>query len=294
MSVPRATTGGAVYNDLRNLARQQARPFDELLSLYALEGFLARLASSDRRNHMVLKGGVLLAAFDLRRPTRDVDLHAQGLSNDAHTVLAFVRTIAAIPFDDGLMFDTVTATSKVIREEDEYSGIRVSLSARLATAKVPLHVDINVGDPIHPPPREISLPRLLGQPVELRGYPMAMVHAEKIVSAVSRGTASTRWRDFGDIYSLAGLHAIDGDELLQSLNTVSRYRQVDLFPLMDVLDCYAPLAQSRYSAWRRQNRRDELPAQFQELLDRVFTFADPALAGVTSGRVWDPAALSWK
>jgi len=26
-----------------------------------------------------------------------------------------------------------------------------------------------------------------------------MVHAEKIVTAIQRGTANTRWRDFGDV-----------------------------------------------------------------------------------------------
>jgi hypothetical protein len=45
-----------------------------------------------------------------------------------------------------------------------------------------------------------ALPRLRGgEPIELRGYPIHMVHAEKIVTAIQRGTANTRWRDFGDV-----------------------------------------------------------------------------------------------
>jgi hypothetical protein len=43
-----------------------------LLQLYVLEGFLARLAASAMRERFILKGGVLLAAFGSRRPTRDV------------------------------------------------------------------------------------------------------------------------------------------------------------------------------------------------------------------------------
>ncbi len=35
------------------------------------------MAASGHSDELVLKGGVLLAAFDVRRPTRDVDLQAQ-------------------------------------------------------------------------------------------------------------------------------------------------------------------------------------------------------------------------
>lgn len=70
----RATTAGRAYLDLQNLARKQRRPTDELHQIYALEGFLARLAVSRYADQLVLKGGVLLAAYDTRRPTRDIDL----------------------------------------------------------------------------------------------------------------------------------------------------------------------------------------------------------------------------
>ena len=74
-----------------------------MLSLYALEGFLDRLSGSRRASELVLKGGVLLAAFGTRRPTRDVDLQAQDLANDVDTVLALVREIASTKRDDGLI-----------------------------------------------------------------------------------------------------------------------------------------------------------------------------------------------
>lgn len=42
------------------------------------------------------------------------------------------------------------------------------------------------------------------------GYPLSLVHAEKIVTALSRGAKSTRWRDFADICQLARRHSVDG------------------------------------------------------------------------------------
>jgi hypothetical protein len=146
----RATADGAAYLDLQNKARKDKRPTDELLALYTLEGFLARLTTSAYASQLLLKGGVLIAAYAARRPTRDVDLQAQDLSNDANQVLEIVRTIATIAADDGLVFDADGASAEVIRDNDEYTGVRVSMKAQLATAKITFHVDVNVGDPITP------------------------------------------------------------------------------------------------------------------------------------------------
>jgi hypothetical protein len=44
----------------------------------------------------------------------------------------------------------------------------------------------------------VELPRLLGGSLCIRGYSIEMVIAEKLVTALERGTANTRWRDFVD------------------------------------------------------------------------------------------------
>lgn len=47
MTAPtRATTAGRAYLDLRKKARQDRRPVDELMQLYVLESFLARMSST--------------------------------------------------------------------------------------------------------------------------------------------------------------------------------------------------------------------------------------------------------
>jgi hypothetical protein len=68
-AVTRSTSAGVAYLDLQRQARQNGRLTSELLQLYTLEGFLARLEASPARDQFVLKGGVLLAAFGNRRPT---------------------------------------------------------------------------------------------------------------------------------------------------------------------------------------------------------------------------------
>ncbi len=295
MTAPtRTTRAGRAYLDLRAKARGDRRPVDELLQLYVLESFLARLAESRFADQLVLKGGVLLAAFGERRPTRDVDLQAEALDNDAENIRAVICAVAALRLDDGVVFDVDGATAAVIRDEDAYSGVRVTMKAELATARPHFHVDINVGDPITPAPQDLHLPRLLGGEVVVRGYPLVMVHGEKIVTAVARGTVNTRWRDFADIYLLSRRHALAGADLAGSVRQVARHRQVELVPLVRVLDGYGEIGQARWAAWRRKQQLEErLPAQLAEVVSAVVVFAGPAVSGNVAGLSWDPSAGSW-
>jgi hypothetical protein len=158
----RVTSAGRAYLDLQKQARAAHRPVDEYLQFYVLECFLARLSSSRFAERFVLKGGVLLAAFGERRPTRDIDFLAQGQDNDPQAVLTAISEIASIEIDDGVTFDLTSAKATSIRAEDMYPGVRVTMFTQLWTARTQFHVDVNVGDPIHPPPNDIEVPRLLG------------------------------------------------------------------------------------------------------------------------------------
>ncbi|MFG3683773.1 nucleotidyl transferase AbiEii/AbiGii toxin family protein [Micromonospora chalcea] len=290
----RASVAGRAYLDLQRLARRTGRPTDELHQIYALEGFLARLAKSPYANKLVLKGGVLLAAYAARRPTRDVDLQGRWISNDADHVLDIVRRIAALDVDDGLTLDAAGATAETIRDDDAYSGVRVNLTGRLAAARLALHIDVNVGDPIWPDPQPVKLPRLLDGEIVVTGYPLPMVYAEKLVTALQRGVANTRWRDFADVYLLSGGHDVDGDEMVTAVQRVAAYRAVPLGSLTQVLDGYAAIAQGRWAVWRRKHRLDDrLPPSFDEVLARTFALADPVFSGRAGGRTWVASASDW-
>ncbi len=292
----RGGPAGDAYLDLQNQARKAGKPTQELLQLYILEGFLSRLAHGSARDRFVLKGGVLLAAFDARRPTKDVDLAGLNFDNDTETVMSWVRKILTteLILDDGIEFSTDSATAEIIREEDHYSGVRISIDTRLATAYLPFHVDVNLGDPIWPNPVQVLLPRLLGgDPIELLGYPIHMVLAEKIVTAIQRGTANTRWRDFGDIWDLSHRHSFEIIDLRRAIDEVAKYRKTELRKLAQSLDGFAVLAQSRWSAWRRRSNSDRLPEDFNTVITAVIEFADPALTEDLKSQIWNPMVRTW-
>jgi hypothetical protein len=280
------------YRDLQRLARATGRGTQELLELYVHERFLARLARSEYRDRFVLKGGMLLTMLDVRRPTRDADLLARALTNEAGAMESIAAEIASINAgDDGVQFDVANVTSQVIREEGEYGGLRVKMPAALATAMLRLQLDISVGDPVEPKP--IDYPELLGGEFTLLGYPIEQTLAEKIATMVSRGDANTRDRDWADVYLLAERHEIPAKELGDALEATAAHRGHELRPLAEVIRTLPEDRQEPWSAFReRAGLENVTPDSFRDVVDAVAAFADPILSGRREGR-WEPRAQEW-
>ncbi len=177
----RASQAGSAYLDLQNRARRERRGTQELLTLYVVERWLARLSASAHADKFVIKGGMLLAAYDARRPTADLDALARSIADDRDAIVSLVSDIAHLPLDDGVEFRTDTATSRIIREQAIYSGVRIAMDTTISTATVKFRMDVNFGDPITPAPGWVALPSLrpgMG-PVRVLGYPVETVLAEK-------------------------------------------------------------------------------------------------------------------
>ena len=168
--------------------------------------------------------------------------------------------------------------------------------ALLGTARLTIGMDVNFGDPIWPAPQLIDLPRVIDlglPPVKMLGYPLTMVLAEKIITAIDRGVANTRWRDFADVYTLTRIHRVQADTLRASMETVAEYRKVPLTPLLPVLAPMKERSQQKYQVWRtRSSREDELPKDFADVLTSVASFADPALSATATGQ-WSPRLRTW-
>jgi hypothetical protein len=287
-------TAVETYRALNRLARNRRRPFEEILTLYALERILGRLVQTRFKDDFVLKGGVLMAAYDLRRPTRDIDVAAVDLTLDQEHLTSMIEAVAAVPADDGLTLDATSLTFTTIRDEHEYSGLRISLVVGLYTAKLPVRLDVSTGDPIVPEPQTVVLPGLLGDDVEIAGYPLELVVAEKSVTILQRGTTSTRWRDFMDLGNFARTSSFDAARLLESIEKVAAHRQVDLRPLEDVVAGYPEIAQRPWTLWRRKTRIDDgVHEAFADQLGDVLGFVGPLFAGQITGGTWDPNAREW-
>jgi predicted nucleotidyltransferase component of viral defense system len=292
--VQRDSTAGRAYLDLQQMARQGGRPTQELLLTYVLERFLYRLSRSAYRDRLILKGGMLLAVLGSRRPTGDIDLLARAIDNDVGTLADVVRTVLSVTVDDGVTFEADAMATEVIRDAALYSGVRLSVPSRIGRAKVVLRLDVNVGDPVTPHPINIEYPALLDGPFHLLGYPLATVLAEKLVTMIERGAATTRERDFADVVVLSRRYQIQAFELLAAVNATAEHRQVALRPLAALL---GGLGDERQQAWftfvTGAGLEELVPSTYLDAINLVAAFFDPLAGGSVESGHWDPHLGGW-
>ncbi|MFC4242245.1 nucleotidyl transferase AbiEii/AbiGii toxin family protein [Gryllotalpicola reticulitermitis] len=276
--------GEETYRRIQAAARSVAdkagsrAPTQEYLIRHLLESFLDRLTRTEHADDFVLKGGILLGAYGVRRPTKDADANAVGADVSGRSIAAVIRDIAAVDAPDGVVFDTETITVQEIREQADYPGLRVRVRASIGPWTGTAAWDVSTGDPIIPAPRRVRIDRVLGEPIDLVGYAPETTIAEKGVTILERGIASTRWRDYVDIVQLAQ-QGFDADELLRSARAVASYRGLALEPVAPHLAGYGGVGQVKWAAWRR---KEKLEAVCEENLDRqvalVASFLDPIFA----------------
>lgn len=266
-----------------------------LLVVYAVESFLRRLAQSDFVHRMVLKGGMLMAANNIRRMTKDADLSTHGLANDQETVRDAVARICTLVPDppDGIEFDLASIRTEVMREDDNYQGVRCKLLARLGKAKIPFALDFSFGDPDRS--TVLQLESVLDRPsVRLQAYPLALNLAEKIVTAMQRRETNTRDRDFADLWVTSRRHRLDAAELRRHIRAVAEHRRQAVVPMAEALASMPDRHQPYAAMVQRMAYLSPPPEHWTELIAAVIEFVDPLLADDSSRlSYWDQDKRSW-
>jgi Nucleotidyl transferase AbiEii toxin, Type IV TA system len=212
--------GASVLARLLNLAKQRGDDYNLLLNRFALERLLCRVAASAHADRFLLKGALLFSLWydQPHRPTRDADLLGFG-PDDAETLIATFRDIAAIELDDGIVFDPASVRADVIREDNRYGGLRVRFTGRIGNARCALQIDVGFGDAVTPEPQTVVFPVLLDNmaPPTLKVYPVYTVIAEKFHAMTVLGLANTRLKDFFDIAVIAQRTDLDGATLARAI-----------------------------------------------------------------------------
>lgn len=188
---------------IKKMAQEKKISAQLVLQNYMLERLLERVSVSKYRDNFILKGGFLIAAMvglDTRA-TMDMDATIKGYPVDESTVRAMFEDICAIPLQDDVSFSFRSIGE--IREGDEYTGYRVSLSADFPPMAVPLKLDITTGDKITPKEIEYNFKLLMeDRSISILAYNLETILSEKLETVISRGDLNTRPRDYYDIYVL--------------------------------------------------------------------------------------------
>lgn len=188
MKRPPRNVAASVRQRLLNIAHERGEEFELVLTQFAIERLIARLAASPHGKEFVLKGALLFTLWtgQPHRATRDLDLLGQRVYDPAGLAEVFRDVCGTVMPEDGLTFDRETIRVSAIRETQEYGGLRVEFVAGLGTAKVPLQIDVGFGDAIVPRPLVVAFPSLLAFPTSsVSAYPREAVVAEKLHAMVA-------------------------------------------------------------------------------------------------------------
>jgi len=145
---PVVDTAASVRQRLLNIARDNSRPFNEVLQYFAMERFLYRLGRSDHGRKFILKGALMLVAWEapLARSTKDIDLLGR-MNNTIEDVVDAIKAACSLKvIPDGLLFDVKSVVGQRIAEEADYEGVRVRFRGNLGNARITMQVDVGFGD----------------------------------------------------------------------------------------------------------------------------------------------------
>lgn len=297
---PPRDVAASIRQRLYELARRRTEEFQLVLTHYVLERLLYRLARSPHRDRFVLKGAILFHAWggEAHRPTRDLDLLVTRPTGIPDLERIFRELcVVSVEKDDGIQLDPGTVRGTRI-QDDVYAPVRMTLTARLARARITVQVDVGVGDPVTPGPEEVDFPTLLPDlpAPRLRAYPRETVVAEKFEAIVALGIANSRMKDFYDAWVLSRRFPFDGETLCRAITATFGRRRTAIpgdLPLA-LTDAFANDAAKR-AQWRAFRSRGRLGDDGKSLVEVVGDLRDfltpPATAAVSRkpfDMIWPP------
>jgi len=193
--------------DLKIKVKERAHVYNlepqDIMQMYFFERLLYRISISEYKYNFILKGGLLLSAIfgNERRTTQDMDTMIKGIPMDIKQLTRIIKKIVSIDCNDDIKFEVLT--SKDIRLDDIYGGIRIKLIGYKENLQVPLFIDITVGDPITPRELEFKYKCMFDDSyINIMAFNLETIIAEKFETFITDNIMNTRNKDFYDLYMI--------------------------------------------------------------------------------------------
>lgn len=264
----------AIRDRLKNIARENKRILQEVLTVYALERTIYRISISRYNGNFTLKGGILLyAMYDKKYPraTADIDLLADKISRDEQNIISVFNEIFNIKAEDGIEYDFKSLSTRQITKLDEYNGINVKITALLGNIRIPVAIDIGFGDVVFPERKRMTFPALLNMPApEIYAYSTESMLAEKFEAIVSLGYANSRYKDFYDIYVILKHSKFSEEALKTALEQTFKNRKTSFDDIAVFEQSFAesPERQKGWNAFIKKKRAME-PISLSSAVDTI-------------------------
>ena len=294
----------SIRQRLRNELRARGEDVALGLPRYAVERFLYRLGRSSHRERFVLKGATLFAIWGTAyRPTRDVDFTGYGSADPQDVIGAFREDLqhAGRCRPAGLRhrIDHGGADPRWLRVSTGFAS-RSERGSGSRTYRFRWTSDSATR--LFPAPRRQEYRTILGDPPpRILAYPPESVVAEKMHAMVILGERNSRYKDFYDLYAMAGAFHFERSTLVRAVKATFERRTTQVAAALP-----AALAATFYSSedraaqWRAYVTRNDLadaPADFARVGERLTAFLQPVWADLGSQNVtagdW-PSGGPWR
>jgi len=267
----------SVKSRLKNIARETGKDFNFVCILYLQERYLARLEKSAYRDHFILKGALLLLAYNIPavRPSKDIDFLGQQTSNEVDQIESAIREIAEIELEDGVSFNPGEMDIEQITEDAEYGGFRIRIAATVGGDRHRLQLDIGFGDTIIDGPVDMDYPAMLEFPSpNIRVYSLESAIAEKLEAIVSLGAFGSRMKDYFDVWFLINNHVIDKDRLQKAILATFEKRNTPINDFRYIFSDEFKSDKDKARQWEAFLNRTSIDTTqtFKEVLDEIESF----------------------
>ncbi len=281
---------------LKNISRDDSRPFNELLQYYAMERFLYRLSQSKHANCFILKGALMLRVWrsPVTRPTMDIDMLGKA-SNEIDSIVEQIRDIISVDAEpDGLVFDLDSIKANRIKEDADYEGVRVRFIGTLDNARVHMQIDVGFDDIVHPEPIETEFPTILDSPVpRLLCYSRESAIAEKFEAMLKLGQLNSRMKDFYDIWLLSRLFNFDGKEFSKAMRLTLEHRGTEIPEVITAFTKeFIEDKQVQWKAFHKRLAKEHTPNDFGVIVADIQIFLEPMMDGPKVPGKWF-ASSAW-
>lgn len=291
----------SILTRLKTQAKETGLTYQMCLQLFCQEEFLRKIEASRYSENFILKGGMFLYTITefASRPTRDIDFMIRWISNDTENMNQIMEEICTANTGNDFIRIEVLA-SENITEEKEYHGVKTKFRAYIKNVKIPFSIDVGVDDVIVPGAvkRTVST-RLDGfHPPTIYTYSLESTIAEKFDAIIKRMEATSRMKDFFDIYYLSGVFDFEGRKLQEAIFRTLEYRgtiyESDSFERIRDFKNNTSLLKlwDNYQSGTREDKPD-----FNVVIDRLEKFLEPIFHAVIMEEewfcIWDSSVQKW-
>lgn len=267
----------AVKDKLREISKEKNVDFNSVMRFYMYDRFVERLSKSKYKDNFILKGGFYLSKlFGLdNRSTMDIDTAIRKTKFTEENIIKMITEIINKDVDDNVKFGI--EKTEPIRDEDKYYGLRITINFTLENIRDRFHIDIATGDPIHPGPDDYKYESLIGNEVyKVWSYNLETVLAEKIETILSKLEASSRMKDYYDIYLIHKFNKINKTKFRGAVEKTFEKREfnADLIANLNVVKDSKILrdkwtSYSRKNSYARNLEFDETIKCLEEFIDII-------------------------